>query len=339
MKFFIQILFLLIVHVSFAQRKQVINNEVTAFKIENKQDTIDFIVIDQDLTKKKPIFLWCQGSQPVPLYFNFKKNGLWMDAGGITNFDYQEIKKHYHLVVISMPKTPLIVEESELNNQYSYIGASPDDKTPSIAFQKADYLENYVNRALIVLKFLRKQKWADNSKLIVAGHSQGSKVASHIAIKDKHVSKLGLFGANPYGRIDELVRNYRKQAERKEISWEQANKQIEKQYQFYRDANNPNKVSTHPFLLAWKSFSKPLVGEWLSFNKPIYMAYGTNDVSSDLCDLVPLLFIGNKKQNLTYKRYLNLEHNFFDVDSTGAVNHSKPHWKEVMSAFVKWTIE
>ncbi|WP_286858514.1 hypothetical protein, partial [Sphingobacterium sp. UBA7625] len=87
MKFFIQVLFLLIVHISFAQRKQVINNEVTAFKIENKQDTIDFIVIDQDLTKKKPIFLWCQGSQPVPLYFNFKKNGLWMDAGGITNFD------------------------------------------------------------------------------------------------------------------------------------------------------------------------------------------------------------------------------------------------------------
>ncbi|WP_313533151.1 hypothetical protein [Sphingobacterium athyrii] len=339
MKFFIQVLFLLIVHISFAQRKQVINNEVTAFKIENKQDTIDFIVIDQDLTKKKPIFLWCQGSQPVPLYFNFKKNGLWMDAGGITNFDYQEIKEYYHIVVISMPKTPLIVEESELDNQYSYIGASSDHKTPSIAFQKADYLENYVSRALVVLKFLRKQKWADNSKLIVAGHSQGSKVASYIANKDKHVSKLGLFSANPYGRVDELVRNYRKQAERKEISWEEANKQIEKQYQFYRDANDPKKISKYPFLLAWKSFSEPLIDDWLSFNKPIYMAYGTNDLSSDLCDLVPLLFIGNKKQNLTYKRYLNLEHNFFEVDSAGTVNHSKPHWKEVMSSFVKWTIE
>ncbi len=41
-----------------------------------------------------------------------------MDAGGITNFDYQEIKEYYHIVVISMPKTPLIVEESELDNQY-----------------------------------------------------------------------------------------------------------------------------------------------------------------------------------------------------------------------------
>ncbi|PUV25005.1 hypothetical protein DCO56_08650 [Sphingobacterium athyrii] len=68
----------------------------------------------------KPIFLRRQISQPVLLYFNFKKNGLWMDVGGITNFDYQEIKEYYHIVVISMPKTPLMVEESELDNQYSY---------------------------------------------------------------------------------------------------------------------------------------------------------------------------------------------------------------------------
>ena len=71
--------------------------------------------------------------------------------------------------------------------------------------------------------FLRKQKWVDNSKLIVAGHSQGSKVATVIALNNKKVTHLGLFGANPFGRIDQNIRNYINEDEIKEITWEIAN--------------------------------------------------------------------------------------------------------------------
>ncbi len=196
-----------------------------------------------------------------------------------------------------------------------------------------------MNRAIKVLKFLKKQKWTDNEKLIVAGHSQGSKVATKIASKYKNVSKLGLFGANPFGRIDQDIRENRKKAERKEISWKEATNNTEKQYQFYRDANDLEKVRTNPELLAWKSFSEPLVQDWLSYDKPIYLAYGTNDITADLCDLVPLFFIRENKKNLTYKRYLNLNHNFYESDENGRVNREKPHWQEVMNNFVEWTLE
>jgi hypothetical protein len=148
-----------------------------------------------------------------------------------------------------------------------------------------------------------------------------------------------LFGANPFGRIDQMIRDDRKQAEQKQITWEEADKDIEKQYQLYRDANDPKKLKTNIGLLAWKSFSVPLIQDWLSFNKPIYMAYGTSDIVSDLCDLVPLYFIREHKNNLTYKRYLNLEHNFYEVDKDGKANFEKPHWKEVMDDFVDWTLK
>lgn len=88
-----------------------------------------------------------------------------------------------------------------------------------------------------------------------------------------------------------------------------------------------------------KSFSRPLINDWLKIKIPTYLAYGTNDIASDLCDLVPLFYIQNSKTNLTYKRYLNLEHNFFEVKENERANYEKEHWQEVMNEFIKWTLK
>ncbi len=332
------LLLFLISNFTFAQKGNIINNESTSFQLKNKKDNIDFIVFDTKLEIKKPIFLWCQGSLPYPLYIK-PKDGIWLIGGGITNFDIQNIIRNYHLVIISMPKTPLVADENQINESFWYVGNSENKNVPTEEFLKADYLENYTQRAIKVLKFLRKQPWVDNSKLIVAGHSQGSKVATKIAKNYKPVTKLGLLGANPFGRIDQYIRHYRKQAENNEISWEDAEKEIEKEYQTMRDANDSEKLKTSPNLIAWKSFSEPLIDDWLKIPKPIYLAYGTNDITSDLCDLVPLYFIRKQNNYLTYKRYLNLEHNFFEVSENGKTNYDKPHWKEVMNSFVEWTLK
>lgn len=329
-------LFLLIFGVSKAQKTTVINQQSTSFQLIGKKDTIDFIVYDTILQEKKPIFLWCQGSLPYPIYIRSNK-AMYLIGGGITNFDISHITKHYHLVVISMPQTPLIVEENQVNDAYWYYGNSKDKNIPTESFQRADYLDNYTNRAIKVLNFLKKQKWVNPSKLIVAGHSQGSKIATKIAKNFSDVTHLGLFGANPFGRIDQLVRRIRKDAENKVITWEEAEQQIEQQYELYREANNPE--STSPDLIAWKTFSEPIIDDWLQLKQPIYLAYGTNDITSELCDLVPFYFIREHKKNLTYKRYFNVEHNFFEIEENGKVNHDKPHWKEVMSTFVDWTLK
>lgn len=339
MKFRLTIIFCILFKLIFSQQGKIINNQSTQFVIEDKEDNIEFIVFDTKLDSRKPILLWCQGSLPYPLYVDSKQDGLWLIGGGISNFDIPTITNNYHLVIISMPKTTLIANEKDINNSYWYFGNSKDKNVPTLEFQKADYLENYVNRAIKVLKFLKKQDWVDNSKLIVAGSSQGSKVATKIAAANKNVSKLGLFSVNPFGRIDQNIRQARKKAEQKIISWEDADKEIEKEYQILKDANNPNIAKKDPSLLAWKSFSVPLLDDWLLFDKPIYLAYGTHDIASDLNDVVPLFFIQKGKNNLTYKRYLNLDHNFFEVDEKGRPNHEKPHWEEAMNTFIEWTLK
>lgn len=331
-------LFLLfLVQLSFGQTSNIINNEAIHFSLKQKKDTIDFILVDTKTDEKKPIFLFCQGSLPIPLFIQPEKEEMWMFGGGITNFDLDEIKKHYHLVVISMPKTPVVVNEKNLNESYCYIPNSNKPDEFDEEYVTADFLENYEKRAKLVLKFLKKQRWVDTSKLIVAGHSQGSKVASAVSLNTKNVTHLGLFGANPFGRIDQSIREYRKKANKKEMTWDEADERTESTYQMLRDSYDFNKLNKDPYLLAWKSFSKPFINDWLQIKIPTYLAYGTNDSAAELCDLVPLFYIQHSKTNLTYKRYPNLEHNFFEVNEDGTTNYDKEHWKEVMNEFVKWT--
>jgi pimeloyl-ACP methyl ester carboxylesterase len=333
------IIILFLVQISFGQNQKIINNQAIQFSLKQKNDTIDFILVDTKTDAKKPIFLFCQGSLPMPLFVKPEKEEMWMIGGGITNFDLNEIKKNYHLIVISMPKTPVIANGKDLNKSYCYIPNPNEPDEFDKEYVKSDYLENYEKRANEVFKFLRKQKWVDNSKLVVAGHSQGSKVATVITLNNKNVTHLGLFGANPFGRIDQRIRDYRKNAESKQITWQEADQKIDSTYQMLRDSYNVDTLKKEPYLLAWKSFSKPLLNDWLKIKVPTYLAYGTNDIASDLCDLVPIFYIQNSKTNLTYKRYLNLEHNFFEVNDDGRANYEKEHWKEVMNNFVKWTLK
>jgi hypothetical protein len=118
MKFKIVLFLIFTFNFSFAQTSKIINNEATSFQLKDKNDNIDFIVLDTKLETKKPVFLFCQGSLPYPLFVNSKKDGIWIIGGGVSNFDVEKIKKYYHLIIISDPKTPLIADESQINDSY-----------------------------------------------------------------------------------------------------------------------------------------------------------------------------------------------------------------------------
>jgi len=320
---------------TFGQKTRIIDNKAIQFEITQNNDSINFIVVDTVLTQKKPVFLWCQGSRAYPLFVKNENGEIRMLGGGISNFDVSNITKYYHLVVISMPKTPVVADEKDLTD-FEYISPNSEDRNE---FFKADYLENYVERANVVLSFLQEQSWIDNSKLVVAGHSQGSKIAPRIAFRNKNVTHLGMFSPNPLGRIDQFIRLARKNAESGKITWEEAEKEMQEWYDLYKSANNPQEIEKNPSLISWKSFSEPQIDELVKIDIPIYLVYGTADVTSDFCDLVPLYFIRENKNNLTLKRYFNLEHNFFEVDENGVPDWDKPHWVKVMNEFVKWTNE
>lgn len=320
-----------------SQETRIIENQATLFQLPHQNDLVEFIIVDNEIDQqnKKPIFLWCQGSLPLPLFGEVENEFIFFFGGGIANFNYQEIVKHYHLVVISMPKTPVLVKKENLNQQFQYIPDPTQPNTLSLDFIKADYLDHYVERGNLVLDFLKKQPWVDSSKLIIAGHSQGTKVATKLAKLNK-ASHLGLFAPNPFGRIDQSIRQARLDAQLGKRTWEEADSIINQKYEFYQSAQDTSLYSSNPSLKSWKSFSEPFYDDWLELETPIYLAYGTEDRVSDLCDIVPLFFMDAKKNNLTLKRYLRLEHNFFEVKEDGKIDYNSSHWKKVMEEFLQW---
>ncbi len=318
-------------------QKTVKGTNYSHFQLKLKKDTIDFVIADTNLTVKKPILLFCQGSQPVPLFFDLKEEGI--IPVSLSNFDVNEMKKHYHIVVISMPKTPVVVGLDHLNKSYNYVLDTAQETSYSRDYVKADYLDNYVMRANHVLRFLSKQKWVDRNELVIVGHSQGSHVALEIARTNKKVTQIGLFGFNPLGRIDQYIRKLRKQAEAKEITWEQADSiqltVLNDYASYYKYEGSENEM----YAKSWVSFSKSQVNDLVHLKIPVYIGYGSNDINADFCDLIPLYYIEQRKTNYKVIRYPNLEHNFFPVDESGTINYENGKWAEVMNEFINWTLK
>ncbi len=304
------------------------------FQIKLKKDTIDFVIADTNLNVSKPLLLFCQGSQPVPLFIKTDDYGVFPVS--LSNFDVKELNKNYHVCVISMPKTPILVHEKNLDDQYCYVTDTLKRYSYSREYLRANYQENYVQRANKVLKFLKKQSWVTSGKLIVAGHSQGARIAVGLASSNKSITHVGLFGYNPYGRIEQVIRQIRKDAEKGKISWAKADSLQKEQYDFYELLQISDSIHPYSILVSWESFSKPTVTELLKLKIPVYIAYGSEDVIADPCDLLPLLFIENSKSNYLIKRYPNLNHNFFPILENGRANHKDGKWKVVFSDFISW---
>lgn len=333
---FVFSLFLIFTITGYAQNN-VKGTSFSHFELKSKKDTIDFVVADTNLSIRKPILLFCQGSQPKPLFIDFDEEGIFPVP--LSNFNLKALTINYHVVVISMPNTPLIVGKEHLNKQYNYITDTTDQHSYSTAYLQADYAENYVRRANKALRFLAKQKWVDPSRLVVVGHSQGARIAVGIANSNKHVTDLGLFGYNPNGRVDQSIRQIRKNAEEGKISWETADSLQQEQYRFYELIQNPDSIVANPSLTSWKSFSKPTIHELVQLKIPVYIAYGSEDIVADFCDLLPLYFMEAKKKDYFLKRYPGLDHNFFPVREDGSIDYNHGQWEFVMSAFLNWIPE
>jgi pimeloyl-ACP methyl ester carboxylesterase len=321
---------------AFAQMKGTIAG-YSHFQVTLQDDTIDFVVASTSLTEEKPVLLFCQGSQPVPLFIDFGDERI--APVTLNNFDLDRMKENYHVVVISMPKTPVKVSPQHLNRSYNYVTDPASEYSYDPAYVAADHLDNYVNRANRVIEFLLQQKWVDASELVVAGHSQGSRVAVAVAHSNKEVTKLGLFGYNPMRRVDQAVWAYRKQAQHGEITWEQADSLQQTEYEFYKQVLNDDSLAVNPALRSWRSFSTSSITELSNLKIPVYIAFGSLDNVAEYCDLLPLYFAETNKTDYVLKRYPNLEHNFFPLDANFRPDHANGKWKEVMNAFIDWSLQ
>jgi dienelactone hydrolase len=274
----------------------------------------------------KPIFFFCQGSLPIPLIKYHEK-----DVYGVFPFNPDSLLVYYHLVIVSKPYIPVIADYKTLSSSFNYIDNS--GKFPK-EYSDRNLLTFYVPRNIAVLKHLQKQKWVKTTQLVVAGHSEGSTIASKMAAEYKKITHLIYAGGNPMGRIMSLIEQGR-QNETDSDSTRFGEDELN-----YWEAVVKNKTNmddsqgdTHR---ATFEFSKPPIKYLEKLSIPVLVSYGTKDWSAPFNDYMRVDFIRQGKNNFTFQPYVGTEHNFFPLTNDNKPNYDIFNWDNVANDWLKW---
>jgi pimeloyl-ACP methyl ester carboxylesterase len=306
------------------------------FCLTTPTDTIHFLKYDT-INEKKPLLLLIQGSMPMPLIMENDGN---LEANHFRLFN-KSVFEQFNVVEISQPNTPPIINVKNLNNQYSYVKSENPydfDKT----YLKRNVAETYVERANEVISCLMRRDWIDNDSIFVYGHSQGAYIAAHLAAENENIKAIGFSGTNPFGRFQGVMQTIRNNAINRQITEEDAQKQIEAHWKWwdiycYGRELPENYIGDLP--ATFLSFSQSAVDILANLKQPVFVVYGTRDYHSVACELLPIYFGFAKKQNYKMHPVLGRGHNYELIDDENNVYWNDTKWSEVVDEFVKFVKE
>lgn len=293
-------------------------------------DTARVLVSGQtaDFQQKKGVFLFVHGSLPTPL-------ALFQDtlAFGVWPFDYRDFASQYHFVAVSKPGLPLTAQIKELDERMCY--TDPATGRPPQRFRENNHLDYYVAQHSAVLDWLLRQPWADASRVVVCGGSQGATVASRLASVHPRVTHLIYYSGNPNGRLDEEARRIQQDVAKGKTNGAEAAQKLEELQGYwawlYANAEQTDNPTGGDVPKTTVSFSSPARAWLMQLNIPVLVAFGTADLTAAPCATLPLDFLRAGKNNLTLKVYANYDHHFFEQKADG----TEPEYR-MDRAFKEW---
>jgi dienelactone hydrolase len=313
----------------FAQSKKAEDFGFRYIQTMFRGDKVDILIKSKmgDEQKKKPIFLFCQGSLPIPL---IKYQGE--HSYSVFPFKTDSLEIDYHIVIIGKPYVPLIAEVNTLGQNFVY----EDPKTGKIPKKYSDrnLLDYYVDRALEVILFVEKLPYVDNKKLVVAGHSEGSTIASKFATRSKSITHLIYASGNPLGRIMAIIGQGRA-IETDTDSTRYGEDEFDYWEQTVKNRNDINDKNGDTYKATYV-FSRPPIQYLQKLTIPVLVCYGTKDYSSPYNDYLRVEMIRQGKKNFTFKSYIGLEHNFFPLTDKGEPNYEMFNWDRIANEWWKW---
>jgi len=325
------ILLLLLTTSAFGQNKTPQEFGYRHIVLKFKTDNVDILIKSNkgEENVQKPLFFFCQGSLPQPIIKYHVDN-----VYGVFPFEADSLSKKYHLIIVSKPYIPVVVDYKTLSTSFNYVDSS--GKFPK-EYSDRNLLSYYIPRNIAVLKYLQKQKWVITTKLVVAGHSEGSTVAAKMAAGYKKITHLIYAGGNPMGRIMSMIGQSRanetdtdstKFGEEEVKYWESVVKN--------KSDMDGSQGDTHK---ATFEFSQPPIEYLVKLKIPVLVSYGTKDWSAPFNDFMRINFIQQGKTNFTFQPYIGTEHNFFPLSANNKPNYDIFNWNKVAYDWLKWTNE
>ena len=301
-------------------------------RLNYKGDNVDLLIKSEPGEEfvKKPVFLFCQGSLPIPLIVTYKRS----DTTKIYNvFPFDQLDsllKEFHLVIISKPGIPLQAQESTLNADLTYSNKSHSFPP---TYKRLNNLSYYTYRNIAVLNYLRTKKYVSKTRLVVAGHSEGSTIAAKISSIYPYVTSLIYSGGNPLGRYMTILERVR--SESSDSTNQIAPVILDWKNIVDHPSYNTGTGESHATTLGF-SFPPPLQ-YLMNLKIPVLVTYGGKDYGLiQSTDYFHLETIRQKKSNFTFIEYPGLEHNFFSFKADKSIDYDNYNWNKVASDWYHW---
>lgn len=325
-KIFPYILFLLFTIITYGQAPTPETYGFKHLQTSYKGTPVDILIKSKkgDEEKVKPLFLFLQGSLPIPLFITDGKG-----AYGVFPFTTDSLLVNYHIAIIGKPYIPLSADVKTLRPDFTYTDST--GRFPK-KYTECNLPGYYTKRNTAIVKYLLALPTIADKGMVVAGHSEGAGNAIRLAAACKKVSKVVYISGNPLGRIMSIVGDSR----RHEMPGDTT---TEDQFNYWQYITNEkgNMDDTYGDTnKATYDFSESLVPVFKKLKIPVLVIYGSKDASTPYNDYLRVECIRSKKNDITFKCYVGLEHNFFTVDDQGKTDYNSFGWDTVATDMVKW---
>lgn len=296
------------------------------FNIIEHNDTINYHAFAPGgLISKQNLLVFIHGSGARPFFEFFTEKGK-KYRGSSMPFKVESIPNDYAFVIISKKGIPFCSdseEEFKASDAY-HVNLSLQYRVLQVDKVINDIVKNYIPKP---------------KKIVVIGHSEGSDVVAKLGTLNSKITHIGFWSGSGNSQLYDFPLFIRKDVLQGKLTEEEGLVQMDSLFTQYKAMMNDKdavdkKWYGHAYK-RWVNFSEPPIKNLLQINIPLYVAMGAKDTSVPIEStyLIPVEFIRNGKENLTFKVYPNLDHSFNEQLVDGK---KKRHWNNVFVEFMNW---
>lgn len=316
-------------------------DEYKHYTIFSKNDTINYHIYKNNAsTEINGFILFFHGSGPMPLLqISTKIDTLKTVINNVVENKITKSKMLYSSIPFDLDRIPPNLAFVLISKKGIPFILNADNFKVPLDYYRNESLDYRVWQGNKVINHIIQNKIKNPKKVIVIGHSEGSDVVAKLGTINKKITHIGFWSGGGNTQYYDFALLTRKEVQKGNLSEVQGKLKIDSLFtklkEIQKKENSIVDFWEENSYRRWSKFSEPPIQNLLKITIPIFVTACGKDESVPIesAYLIPVEFIRNRKENLTFKVYPNYDHSFI-VNSEN--EETEYHWMDVFEEFMIW---